>query len=646
MRYPHLFSSLQIGPLNLKNRVIMSGHSMKHGEADGTIGDRIVAYLTARAAGGAAMVSLESIPVHESSHNFDRQIRLFSDDCLPGLARVANAVHDAGSKISAILWHGGPNVSHFGRGPAWAPSAIPAPGTGEVAKEMTEDDIQSVIEGYRASAQRCLDAGLDALEVQTASNYLLGSFLSPVLNRRSDRYGGSEENRRRIVIEVLEAVREAVDGRLAVGVRTTVEPVVDDGTSRNTDACLQTMDDLKSRGLIDWVSVLNGSAYSRGTSIPTMDLPRAFMADHATRFRSHLGLPIFMAGRVREPAEAESLLADQRVDVIAMARSWIADPDWIAKVEADEEERIRPCMSCNQGCLGFNLRNKPGTCVVNPVAGREHLFGELEPAETTRRIAVIGGGPAGMETARIAAQRGHLVDLFESQDVLGGTMRLAGSAPHRSEILRPIEWWTRELNRLGVRIHLNRSVSKHDVLDADEVVWAVGGAPSQMSVLRRRPHLTDGIPGTEDLPHGRDVLKGHARVRGQVLVIDEEGAWPALSVVESIAACPEVSGVTVVTPVGQWGLPDLHLTAEIGAALQRIQDQDITVIENTTIESVSNMIARATDGQALGPLDDIVMTTGVTARPTPTSAVSAGDCVTPRGMWAAIHDAALLARSL
>lgn len=624
----------------------MSGHSMKHGEADGTIGDRMIGYFSARAAGGAALVSLESIPVHESSHNFDRQIRLFSDDCLPGLKRLAKSVHEHGSKVSAILWHGGPNVSHFGRGPSFAPSPIPAPGTGEIAKEMTVGDIWSVIEGYRKAATRCLEAGFDAVEIQTASNYLLGSFLSPVLNRRKDRYGGSEKNRRRFVIEVLETVREAVDGRLAVGVRTTVEPVVDDGSESIKDVSLRTMEELKARGLIDWVSLINGSAYSRGTSIPTMDLPRAFMANHAARFRSSLGIPVIMAGRVRRPLEAESLLSDSKVDVIAMARSWIVEPDWIKKTELGQEDRIRPCISCNQGCLGFNHRNKPGTCVVNPIAGREFSFPALTPARVSKRIAVIGGGPGGLETARIAALRGHKVTLYEAQKTLGGSMRLAGTAPYREEILNPIKWWEQELTRLGVDIGLNRNVSSDEDLHADEVVWAIGGQASQLAVLRRRPTLIDGIPGADTLPHGRDVLKGIASVKGKILIIDEEGAWPTISLAESINADPEVSEVTVATPAGQWGLPDLHMTAEIGSAMDRIQASKINVLENTTVASVQGNLAKTTDGRELGPFDDIVLATGTTASPVPTQDHAVGDCVSPRGIWAAVHDAVLLARSL
>lgn len=645
-RYPSLFSPISLGPLTLKNRVIMSGHSMKHGEADGTIGDRMVAYITARAAGGAAMVSLESIPVHESSHNFAEQIRLFSDDCLPGLKRLADSVHAVGSKMSAILWHGGPNVSHFGRGPALAPSAIPAPGTGEIAKEISRAEIKSVIQGYADSAKRCLESGFDAIEVQTASNYLLGSFLSPVLNRRTDEYGGSVENRQRLILEVLEAVKEAVGDTLAVGVRTSVDPVYDDGSLECHSVSLDTTAALKNRGLIDWVSILNGSAYARGTSIPTMDLPRAFMANHAETFKQKLDLPIIMAGRIREPSEAENLIVSGNVDVIAMARSWIAEPQWMAKVEAGLESRIRPCMSCNQGCLGFNLRDKPGTCVVNPEAGREFEFPEITTTSKPLTVAIIGGGPAGLEAARVAALRGHSVTLYEASEVLGGTMRLAGNAPHRHEILRPIQWWESELRELGVSVVLNKTVLSQENVQADKVIWAIGAKPSQMAVLRRRPHLTTGISGCEDLPYTRDVLRGEASVTGHVLIIDEEGAWPAISSAEAISAKLDVTQVTVATAAGQWGLPDLNLTAEIGGTAQRIKENGIEVLENTLIETARFPVAITACGQELGPFDSIVLATGTTSRKAPENAVSAGDCVTPRGMWAAVHDATLLAREL
>lgn len=645
MVFPNLFSSLDIGPITLNNRVFLSGHSMRHGDPDGTVGDRQRAYIAARAAGGAGLVSLESVPIHESSQNFARQIRLFSDRCIPGLSELSNQVHEAGSRLSLILWHGGPNVSHFGRGPAWAPSPIVAPGTGEVAKAISLEEIATVVSAYGSAARRCHDAGLDAVEVQLSSNYLLGSFLSPMLNQRDDVYGGSFDNRLRIVLEVLTRVREALQGRLALGVRISMDHGMEGDLNFGRERALQVLARLSAEGLADWVSVLSGSAYARGVSIPTLDQPRCFLQDAAREVRDAVSLPTVLAGRIRTPEEAETLLANGYADIVAMARPLIADPEWVNKAAAGQDSRIRPCVSCNQGCLGFNLRNKPGTCVLNPDAGQEFLLQDNGPAQATKTVAVVGGGPAGLETARVAAERGHRVKLYEATRVLGGDLALAAAGPGRSELGFAIEWWAHELERLGVEIALGTP------LDAspegfDRVVWATGADPSQLHVRRRRPHLFDGIPGTNGLPHGRQLMARNEVPAGHVLVIDEEGGWPSISVAEWLATRPEVTAVEVATPAAEWGAPELHLSAELGSLARRVDDHRIRVHTGTLIDRVEGPRVHAHSGNWLGPFDQIVLATGTSARDVPEGAAAVGDCVAPRGLWAAVNDARGLARAL
>lgn len=645
--YPNLLSPIRLGPIELKNRSMMSGHSMRHGEADGTIGERQHQYILARAEGGAALVSLESLPVHESSVNFPNQIRLFTDSVIPGLTYLSDAVHEAGSLLSAILWHGGANVSHYGRGPALAPSPLPAPGSGEIPKEITLREIRDVVEGYRSAASQCKQAGLDAVEVQTASNYLLGSFLSPVLNRRTDAYGGSFEARLRIVIEVLESVKDAVGGTLAVGVRTSLDHGIGQGDEYGPALAIRILQALVDRQLVDWVSVMSGSAYSRANTIPPMHVPPAFLSEESAAVREALqGTPVVVAGRIRKPADAEQILENGQADVIAMARSWIAEPDWISKAASGREEQIRPCMSCNQGCLGFNLRNKPGTCVVNPVAGREFEYAAIRKSKVAKHIAVIGGGPAGMEMARVSALRGHRVTLFEQRELLGGAMRVAATAPHRGEIMRPIRWWERELSRLGVAVELGSRIETSPE-GMDHVAWAIGAKPSQLMVTRRRPDWRNGIPGSDRLTHGRDALEQKMRYRGKMLIVDEEGAWPAISIAEWLASQPAVTEVTVVATAAEWGAPALELTAELSDVRSRVGKAGIEVLTGRTIDQIrSDNVVDVSDSSSLGPYDDILLCTGATARSVPIDDHAIGDCVAPRGMWAAVHDAALLARRL
>ena len=646
--YPHLLSSIRLGPVTLRNRAVVSGHSMNHGESTPGISPRSHAYLVARARGGAALVGVESAPVHITSRQPASAVEMFLDAVVPSLSALAADVHAAGAKLSIILWHGGPNISHRNGLQALAPSPIPGPRTREIARVMTAEDIREIVAAYGSAARRAVAAGVDVLEVQTATNYLLGSFLSPTLNRRTDGYGGSLENRARIVCEVLDAVRREAGSRAAVGVRTSVAHLIPtDPQDYGIDQSLAVMQLLAGRGLIDYVSLITGSHWSFADTLPVMTKPRPQLAAEAAVFKRALPVPVTVAGRIRLPAEAEAILANGQADVSAMARTWIAEPDWINKTVAGREDEIRPCMTCNQACLGFMSRGLPGSCVINPAAGRELELAEPAPAAQPKRIAVIGGGPAGLEFARVAALRGHRVTLYEATGKLGGQMRWAAEAPHRAEMLPALDWWEHELTRLQVRIERNRSIASGETLDADEVVWAIGSAPSPVAVWRLRPHLaTRAIPGTEDAVHGRDIFAGTARVQGDVLVIDEEGSWAAVSLAEMLAATPGIRAVTVTTSDPALGSGELSITQEDADVQKRLRASGIRVAGNSLVERVDGTTAMLVGGGTLGPFDAIVLSTGSLPRNVPAGAHAIGDCLSPRGFWAATTDAARLARTL
>ena len=624
----------------------MSGHGMRLGDGHGGIGERLRGYLVERARGGAAMVSLASSPVHPGASDVIDRVHLYEDRIVPDLARTADAVHDAGSRLSAILWHGGHNISPLTGAPI-APSPIPASRSGDVPRVASVRDIHEIVASYGSAAARCRSAGLDAVEVQTASDYLLGSFLSPTLNRRTDSYGGSLENRVRIAAEVLETVRDAVGSDVAVGVRaSTAHCIPTDPSSFDIDESLAAMDLLVGRGLVDWVSLVVGSHWAIHRLFPPMTEPRGHLAETAERFRNQLEIPIIVAGRIRTPGEAEAILAAGQADVVAMARTWIAEPEWMAKIERGEEDQIRPCMSCNQGCLGSVVRGLPGTCVLNTAAGRETEVAPIERVVRPQRIAIVGGGPAGLEMARLAALRGDRVTLYEAQKRLGGDMRLAGEAPHRGEILLAIEWWQRELERLGVVVRFSEQIQETTQVDADLVVWAVGARPATTAVWRLRPHLVAGIPGTADLRHGRNLLRGDGAVAGDILVIDEEGGWPAVSLVETLAASGATRSLTVATPRRALGEPDLAISEEIADVSVRLAATGTVIYPETLIARVEGQTAHTVDGRALGPFESIVLSTGTEAPAAPDDWLAIGDCVSPRGFWAATADARRLLPAL
>ena len=643
-RYPHLFTPISLGPVRLAHRVIIPGHSMVHGDSSGLITERYHAYLVRRARGGAALVGIESAPVHPDSLTWTGQLELWRDEIIDSLARTAEAVHDAGSRLSIILWHGGHNVP-FGRGAvALAPSAIPSVQIGQVPKAISIAEIGELVGYYAAAAERCARAGVDVIEVQTASDYLLGSFLSPQLNHRTDGYGGSVVNRCRFVIEVLEAIRTRVPGSVAVGLRTSVfHAIPGDPDGYGMEESLPAMVTIAEAGVTDYISVMSGSNAAFAETISPMTYPRAQLAEEAARFREGLSVPVTVAGRIRTPDEAEAIVANGQADVVAMARTFIAEPDWVVKVRRGEEERIRPCMSCNQVCLGFATLGLPAGCNINAAAGRELEMPGGAPVATRRNIAVVGGGPAGLECARVAAQRGHAVTLYEASDALGGAMRLAARCPHREEMLPALEWWERELSRLGVIVRLRTAIDDPGDLDVDEVVWATGGSPGWTWLWRNRPRLTGGIPGAENLPHGRDILAGTASVSGSVLVIDEEGNWPAVNLVEYLAAMDGVSGVTVATASALFGDPELSLTGELPLVTRRMKSAGVKLYSGTLVKEVRDNTAISVEGAEMGPFDDLVLSMGAVANPAPDGVPAIGDCLAPRSIWAAVQDGARLA---
>ena len=647
VRYPHLFSPISLGPVELEHRVVIPGHSMVHGDSSGLMTQRYHEYLLARARGGAALVGIESAPVHPDSLTWTGQLELWRDEIVDSLARTAEAVHNAGSRLSIILWHGGHNVPFTGGAAALAPSPIPSVQIGEVPKAMTVAEIRDMVGYYAAAAERCARAGIDVIEVQTASDYLLGSFLSPQLNHRTDAYGGSVENRCRFVIEVTEAIRQRVPGHVAVGLRTSVgHAIPGDPDGYGIEHSLPAMVTIAETGLTDYVSVMSGSNASFAETISPMTYPRVQLADQAAKFKQALSVPVTVAGRIRTPAEAETLLANGQADIVAMARAFITDPDWVAKVRRGEEGRIRPCMSCNQFCLGAANRAVPAGCNINPAAGREFELPRATQAETVRSVAVVGGGPAGLECARVAARRGHRVTLYEAKEALGGAMRLAARSPFREEMLPALAWWERELNRLGVTIRLNTEILDPRLLEADEIVWATGGSAGWTWLWRNRPRLTGGIPGAQGLPHGRDVLAGTQSVSGNLLVIDEEGNWPAVNIVESLAASADVTAVTVVTASALFGDPELSWTGELPLVTRRLKAAGITIHAASFVEEVKDNIAVTVDGAALGPFDAIVLSMGAVAKPVPHGVTAIGDCLAPRSIWSAVQDGARLALAL
>lgn len=517
--FPHLERPLALKGVTLRNRVASTPHSDGLGH-DGLVTDALIAYFAAKARGGAGLVmGPAGCSVHPSSPTRAGGLELHRDDALPGLRRLAEAVHAGGAAWMPQLTHWGRRGSSGDRPePLVAPSAIPEPVSAENPRALTGEEIADIVRGYASAARRARDAGADGVDLCAWANHLLDQFWSPLTNRRDDGYGGSLDNRLRFAMEVLHAIRAAVGQAFVVGIRVTGDELVEGGLG---PAELQEIARrLTQSGLVDYLSVSGGAGMTpnaQAAVVPGHWWPQGCYAGYARAMREVAGpVPILYAGRVVRPEMAERLLADDACDLVAMTRAIIADPDLPRKAREGRLDEVRQCVGANV-CIGRRYgHHLPVTCVYNPTAGRELELGPPTRAGAPRRIVVAGGGPAGLETARVAAERGHRVVLLEATSQLGGHVLLEAAVPHRHELRGIADYYRRELARLGVNAHLQTPATVERVLaeQPDAVVVALGSRPAPPEVP------IDGLA-----VESADAVLAGARPGGRVLVFDDDGRF-------------------------------------------------------------------------------------------------------------------------
>ena len=634
--FPRLFSPLAIGPVTVPNRVVFPAHLTNYA-VDGLPTSRHAAYYAARAAGGCGLVITEEHTVHPSDGAYEKAIRGYDPAVLPGYRRLTDAVHAAGGIVFAQLnHHGGQGSGLHTRRPVWAPSAVPDPLFREVPKVMDDADLAAVVAAFADVAARCVEGGFDGVEVQASQSALLRQFLSRVTNRRTDGYGGPLENRARLLLEVLTAVRAAVGPGVAVGVRLAGEEHVDDGTT--LDECVAVARMVACR--VDFVNTTVGVATATlGQVVPPMTTPPGYALHVAAAVRAAVGVPVIGVGRFLAPSQAEAALAAGACDLVGVVRGQIADPEFAAKARTGRAGEIRTCLGCNQECVGRVGCGAALGCVQNPSAGREAL---PAPRRRGRRVLVVGGGPAGLRAAAAAAEGGHSVTLFERSPELGGALALAARAPGR-EGLRPLVLdAAAACRRAGVDLCTSvlADVSRVLAERPDVVVLATGARP-QLPVWAVGERVVDV----------RDVLAGRVAPSGAVLVVDALGTIAGTSVAELLAS--RGCAVEVTTPamvVGQ----DLGVTLD----RERWQRQ---AAELGIAQSTDRLVRAVVEGRRL-TVELVEHPTGVVetrevdwvvvaTHPRPDDGLwhalegsdvevhRIGDCVTPRDAGAATREA-------
>lgn len=529
--FPHLFSPLRIGGMEVKNRILSTGHDtvMAH---DGHVTERLIAYQEARAKGGAGLIVVQVSGVHETARYTSHVLMATSDDAIPGYRALADAVHRHGAKICGQLFHPGREImeTQDGTAPvAYAPSAVPNSRFHVMPVPLSLRMIDELVSGYGDAAERLMRAGFDGCEIVASHGYLPAQFLNPNVNLRTDRYGGSMENRLRFLREIAGDIRAKTSSAFVVGLRITGEE--HDSQALEAGEVVSFCRLLDDDGLIDYFSVAAGTSASLKGAVhiaPPMFFTSGYSAPFAAAVKQSVSKPVFVAGRINQPQTAEQVLSSGQADMCGMTRAMICDPEMPSKAAAGRVDDIRACIACNQACIGHFHKGYPISCIQFPETGRERTLGIKKPVEHAKRILVAGGGPAGMKAAAVLAARGHDVFLHEAQAQLGGQAKLAQLLPGRAEFGGIITNLAREMELAGVQVFRNSTVSRLLVeeLGADAVVIATGGKP-------HRPTMEGG----EDthVVDAWQVLAGQANVGSRVLIADWRADWIGLGLAERLA---------------------------------------------------------------------------------------------------------------
>jgi 2,4-dienoyl-CoA reductase-like NADH-dependent reductase (Old Yellow Enzyme family) len=548
--HPHLMSPLQLRGHVLRNRIVFGAHTANMSDM-GLPGPRFGAYLLERALGGAAMIVAEPMPVHRTAVLTRGNFRHSTDEVIPHFRRITEPVKAAGAVILQQLYsvgqHGDSDLSFA---PHWGPSGRPSYHDSDGSHAMTEAEIAELIEAHVAAALRCKAGGFQGVEVWAAYHSLLDQFWTPWSNRRDDRWGGSLENRTRLSRTIIERIRKACGEDFVIGLAVSVSDAYDVLLGEEALAEIVALHD--ATGHVDYVTVGHGGYMDFERLMPTFLFAEKLTAPFTERLKSLVRhARVTSEAHVRTPENGEAVIAAGQADLVSIVRGQIADPHLARKTAEGRAETVRGCISCNQMCWGRRSRDYWISCLVNPSAGREFEWGgdRFAPAPVTRRVLVVGAGPAGLEAARVAAERGHEVEIAEAAARIGGQFRLAGLQPRRGQILELLDWYEREFRRLGVRLSLNTYLEAGEVRarGPGAVILATGSLPDPSFSQRWLPQ-EEWLPGLElgNVWSPEDVMRREARLGQSVVVYDEGSNWRGCGTAWALAE--QGKRVTYVTP--------------------------------------------------------------------------------------------------
>ncbi len=591
--FTNLFTPLRIGTFTVRNRILSTAHFTGFGER-GMPSERHKDYWGSKARGGIGLIITEVQPVHPTAGIGPSMIQCYRDGVIEAFKPVVEEIHQAGAKIIAQIWHPGKSTLVYSVKEVVSSSAIPSPAYGGRPRALKIEEIHELVRSYAESAARMRKGGLDGVEIHCAHGYLPLQFMSPLHNVRTDEYGGSEENRIRFPMEVIKAVRQEVGDDFTVGIRITGDELTPGGLTLSDMKRITSK--LVSSGNLDYVNVSLGGY----NVIAPMGTPHGAYVYLAEGIKEVVKVPVFCIGRIVDPVMAEEIVTQKRADMVGMTRASMCDPGLANKAKEGRLNEIRPCIGL-MICWSRTAHPEGITCGLNPSVGHEEKF-KIIPTVKKKRIMIIGAGAAGMEAARVAAERGHTVTLYEKEIYLGGQLIIASKTENRAEMKKPIAYYQNQLKRLGVLVHLGASVTKETIgrEKPDEIIVAAGGLPKGMSISGA---------GAGQVVQGRDVLLGTVQTGKKVVVVAADGGMEGLGTAEFLA--DQGKSVDVLIPQYKAGQELEKVTSY--HLFYRLRKKNVSLSTRTRIESVKGktvFVSKGGDQSRIENVDTIVLSLG------------------------------------
>jgi 2,4-dienoyl-CoA reductase-like NADH-dependent reductase (Old Yellow Enzyme family)/thioredoxin reductase len=636
----HLFSPFLFKGLELKNRIVMPPLASFLIEDDGSVAEKTIEHYRKRAAGGPAMVIMEAHAVSPEGIVSHHQARIYDDRYIEGLTRIAQVIREEGAVPAIQIHHGGRQTSaKVIQQKPFAPSNLPCPVIRGDVEPLTVEGIQRIVRHFGEAARRAVQAGFELIEIHGAHGYLINQFLSRFSNIREDAYGGDAAGRARFAFEIVRDIRETIGPDFPVSFKISAQEFVPDGLT--VEESIEILREIIPAG-VDMVQVSAGNDATPEWICQPMFMEKACLADSAGIIRKALNMPVMAVGRINDPQVADAIIAEEKADLVCMGRGLLADPEMPKKAQEGRLDDIRICIACNT-CMESIFRRGRIECLVNPTLGREKEM-ELKPAETPKKVMVIGGGPGGLHVAWVAARRGHEVHLYEKQAQLGGQLNLGSVTKYKKELLSLIGFQKRQVEKSGIKTHLNFEVTQEtlDKEKPDVVVLSTGSFPVKPPVPGIDKPIVRTLAQVFDTEHLADmsavVVGGGATGCEVAHHLSESGC--SVTIVEQLdKLAGQLESITRKVLLKQ--LKDNNVQFRTGCTLAKVEDHGVVII---TPDGREESIEAEAVVVAIGNRPDNRLYEQIRSKGIPVYQI--GDCLEPRSAKAAIFEAADIGRAI